>query len=243
MVSIIVPVYNRENVLEECINSVFAQTYQDFEVILIDDGSVDNTLNICNNLIEKDKRVKLITGEHGGVSNARNKGIDAAKGEYIFFLDSDDVIHPLLLEKLTSALESTGAGIGGSAVANIPQQYWALVVEKCKEDLAVGFIHKTFVESLDAMMKADSPLGCIGGVMMRTDLIAATRFSSDFYIGEDFYFIYENLIKDETRLQFIKELDYVIDGDFSNACEEIISRLDGLRSFAKEFTPKERGAK
>lgn len=195
MGSIIVPVYNRENVLEECINSVFAQSYQDFEVILVDDGSTDNTLEVCNRLMEKDKRIKLITEEHSGVSDARNKGLDAAEGEYIFFLDSDDVIHPQLLETLTPALDITGAGIVGCTVVNVPENYWYMVAEKRKEKITVGFTQKTFDESLDAMMSTVCPLGCIGGVMMRRDLIGTTRFSSDFFIGEDFYFIYENLIK------------------------------------------------
>ena len=88
--SIIIPVYNVERYLEECLLSVVGQTYKDFEIILVDDGSPDSCPEICDEWAKKDSRVKVIHKENGGLSDARNKGIDIACGDYILFLDSDD---------------------------------------------------------------------------------------------------------------------------------------------------------
>ncbi len=84
LVSVIIPVYNREKTLKQCVESVIAQTYKNFEIILIDDGSQDNSLKICKELQESDKRIKALSTEHIGVSEARNKGLDKAQGEYVF---------------------------------------------------------------------------------------------------------------------------------------------------------------
>ena len=101
LISIIVPVYNAEKYLEDCIRSVLKQTYTHFELILVEDGSTDNSREICRRASMDDIRILLIKQERNqGVSRARNAGIEAAKGKYLFFLDSDDTIHPQLLETL-----------------------------------------------------------------------------------------------------------------------------------------------
>ena len=99
-ISVIVPVYKVEEYLLECIDSILAQTYTDFELILVDDGSPDNCGVICEEYAEKDRRVTVIHQENQGLSGARNSGIDAAKGEYITFVDSDDIVHEQYLEIL-----------------------------------------------------------------------------------------------------------------------------------------------
>lgn len=88
--SIIVPVYKAEKYISECVDSVLAQTFENFELILADDGSPDRCPEICDEYAKKDSRIKVIHKENGGASSARNSGIDAACGEYIIFLDSDD---------------------------------------------------------------------------------------------------------------------------------------------------------
>ena len=88
--SIIVPVYKAEKYISECVDSVLAQTFEDFELILADDGSPDRCHEICDEYAKKDSRIKVIHKNNGGASSARNSGIDAACGEYIIFLDSDD---------------------------------------------------------------------------------------------------------------------------------------------------------
>ena len=104
-ISIIVPVYNVEPYLRECVDSVLAQTVQDYELILVNDGSPDNCGAICNEYAEKDSRIRVIHKKNGGLSDARNAGLEQACGKYVFFLDSDDLISPDLLEKTIPAME------------------------------------------------------------------------------------------------------------------------------------------
>ena len=104
-VSIVIPVYNVEEYLVECIESVLNQTYQNFDIILIDDGSKDSSGEICDQYAEKDKRIRVIHQENGGLSVARNKGLEVARGKYIYFLDSDDIIVSQTLKLLTEIAE------------------------------------------------------------------------------------------------------------------------------------------
>lgn len=100
MISVIVPVYKVEEYLDECIESIVNQTYQDLEIILVDDGSPDNCPQMCDAWEKKDKRIKVIHQKNGGVSAARNAALDIACGEYIYFVDSDDFIETTALEYL-----------------------------------------------------------------------------------------------------------------------------------------------
>lgn len=100
MISVIVPVYNAKNYLERCVNSILGQTFTDFELFLVDDGSTDGSDKICDRLEKKDCRIKVIHKQNGGASSARNAGIDAATGEYITFVDADDYISPYYLGTL-----------------------------------------------------------------------------------------------------------------------------------------------
>ncbi|WP_318505185.1 glycosyltransferase family 2 protein [Bacillus sp. T3] len=99
-ISIIVPVYNVEKYIHKCVDSILNQTFQDFELILVDDGSPDNCGFICDDFAQKDKRVKVVHKQNGGLSTARNAGMDIAEGEYIGFVDSDDWIEPDMYELL-----------------------------------------------------------------------------------------------------------------------------------------------
>lgn len=100
MISIIIPVYNAENFLRNCIESVVAQTFKDWEMVLVNDGSKDGSLAICEEYAEKDKRIRVINKQNGGPSSARNIGVREAQGEYVFFLDADDTITPDCIELL-----------------------------------------------------------------------------------------------------------------------------------------------
>ena len=91
-ISIIVPVYNSEKTLNRCVDSILSQTFQDWELLLIDDGSTDRSGKLCDEYALKDQRIKVFHKKNGGVSSARNIGLDHAKGEWITFIDSDDEI-------------------------------------------------------------------------------------------------------------------------------------------------------
>ena len=104
--SIIIPVYNAEKYLEKCLLSIQNQLLQNFEVIMVNDGSLDNSEIICRNFAKKDKRFRLLTIENSGPAHARNVGIAAARGEFIGFVDSDDFIEPEMYESLMQYAQS-----------------------------------------------------------------------------------------------------------------------------------------
>ena len=108
-ISIIVPVYKVEKYLNECIDSILAQTFTDFELILVDDGSPDNCPALCDAAAEKDSRVRVIHKQNGGVSTARNAGLAAAQGNWIGFVDPDDFVDKTYYEKMLRAAKQTGA--------------------------------------------------------------------------------------------------------------------------------------
>lgn len=104
-ISVIVPIYNVESYLSQCIDSVLCQTCRDFELILVDDGSPDRCPEICDEYAAKDQRIRVIHKKNGGLSDARNAGLDTARGKYVFFLDGDDTIEPELLQIAASHME------------------------------------------------------------------------------------------------------------------------------------------
>ncbi|MCM1066451.1 MAG: glycosyltransferase [Muribaculaceae bacterium] len=99
-ISVIVPIYNKATTLDRCFNSIIAQTFHDFEVILVNDGSTDESVTICKHYCVNDNRFKLIEKENGGVSSARQKGLDYSTGKYIIHIDPDDTVEPSFLETL-----------------------------------------------------------------------------------------------------------------------------------------------
>ena len=106
MISVILPIYQVENYIDECLNSIMVQTYGDIEIICVNDCTMDNSITIVKEYMKKDKRIRLINhSENRGLGGARNTGIDSANGEYILFVDSDDYIHKTLVEKLYHALK------------------------------------------------------------------------------------------------------------------------------------------
>ena len=110
-ISVIVPVYRVEPYLRRCVDSILSQTFTDFELILVDDGSPDNCGAICDEYALKDSRVRVIHKQNGGLSDARNAGIDMAKGEFLTFIDSDDLVAPEYLNRLYRSIKSSAAEI------------------------------------------------------------------------------------------------------------------------------------
>lgn len=123
MISVIVPVYNGGKWLREALESLKRQTYGDFKVIIVDDGSTDDSAAIAKNFCDKDARFRLLSQQNAGVSAARNHGIDEARGEWIAFMDADDIMPPDALEVMISHARRSGAGIiAGGYVREIPSK-------------------------------------------------------------------------------------------------------------------------
>ena len=114
LISVIVPIYNVENYLRMCLDSIQNQTYKNFECLLINDGSPDNSAEICREYVAKDSRFRYFEKENGGVSSARNLGIECSEGVYITFVDSDDWVEPDYLEVLYSIIVQEKADISVS---------------------------------------------------------------------------------------------------------------------------------
>lgn len=127
MISVVVPIYNVEKYLAKCIESIIAQTYNNLEIILVDDGSTDNCGKICDDYAKKDQRIKVIHKANGGLSDARNAGIEAAKGYYIGFVDSDDYINVNMYERLSNIIKTDDSKI---AVCN-----FSLVYEEMRKNI------------------------------------------------------------------------------------------------------------
>lgn len=104
LVSIIIPVYNSEKYIDRCINSIVNQTYKDIEIILIDDGSSDRSIDIINNYVNKDNRIKVYTQKNAGPSSARNYGLDVSTGDYVMFVDADDYIDKTMVEEMINRI-------------------------------------------------------------------------------------------------------------------------------------------
>lgn len=111
LVSVVVPVYNVKEYLVNCLDSIVSQTYKNIQIILVDDGSSDGSTCICKQYAKEDDRVELIYKENGGLSDARNFGIQRAKGEYITFIDSDDCVSRYYVENLLNLSQKTGCDI------------------------------------------------------------------------------------------------------------------------------------
>lgn len=198
-VSIIVPIYNSAPYLKECIQSVIKQTYMDFELLLIADGSTDGSEEICRKFARQDRRIRFLSQEHKGVSAARNMGMDNAEGEYLFFLDSDDAIHPYLLEKLLRLAEKTKAMIVAESLCSVPTKCFERKVTRmmnCDESfLGEKYKYLNSQEALYSLLSFGSQgqLYAIGGKMIREKAICAVRFDETLSYGEDTKFMYQLL--------------------------------------------------
>jgi len=119
LISIIIPVYNVKQYLKKCVDSVIAQTYKNIEIIIVDDGSTDGSSSLCNEIKNDDNRIKVYHKQNGGLSSARNFGIDKAKGEYIGFVDSDDYIDNDMYEVLLDLAEKNNAEMSMCALYDV----------------------------------------------------------------------------------------------------------------------------
>ncbi len=119
LISVVVPVYNVEEYLEKCVKSIINQTYRNLEVILVDDGATDHSGELCDKYAAMDARIRVVHKKNGGLSDARNAGIDVATGEYLAFVDSDDFIHPKMYETMVKIMEKEQAEMAICKIAHV----------------------------------------------------------------------------------------------------------------------------
>ena len=191
-VSIIVPVYKVEQYIRECLDSIKAQTFTDWECLLIDDGSPDNSGNICDEYAQADARFRVFHVENGGVSRARNIGLDNMTGEWMMFVDSDDAIYESTLEMCLELVYKNELDMLQFSFARI------------KGDLGKDDSVYTDILGLENYIKAHKCLVCVGGSLLRSSIIVSNRLRFDpiLKLAEDqlFMFMYMNYISRVQRI-------------------------------------------
>lgn len=180
LVSVIIPVYNMEESIKTCVSSVMSQTYTNIEIVLVNDGSTDNSENICSQIAKSHTNVTLINQENRGVSAARNSGIQTASGQYLTFLDADDTLLPNAIELLLDAVMQNNA------------------------DMAIGKIFKNekipigVFENNDFLIKAleDNPITYYScRILYRRSFVENIAFPEGYVSSEDSYFVFECALK------------------------------------------------
>lgn len=190
LISIIIPVYNAEKYLGRCLSSIERQTYKNFEVIIVNDGSKDSSRKIAEDFAEKDRRIKIINKENGGVSSARNTGLSAVNGEFVAYIDADDYIADDYFEKLYSEAEKTGADIvccgcewlvDGERIEDFNTSTSRRILEHKAEYWRDVFEEKEFYQRV------------VWGKIIKTELAKKYSFRTDMKYGEDTYYMLETL--------------------------------------------------
>ncbi len=143
LVSVIIPIYNVEKYVKRCIDSVLAQTYENLEIILVDDGSIDSSSSICNEYALKDSRILIIHKPNGGLSSARNAALDVFKGDYVTFVDGDDVVGERYVEALLELVEKYNV--------ELSQIMFRIVSEKESEILPKGNVYECLYTQKEAL--------------------------------------------------------------------------------------------
>lgn len=189
LISIIVPIYNVENYLRQCLDSIMSQTYQNFECLLINDGSPDNSADICREYVEKDSRFRYFEKENGGVASARNLGIERSKGQYITFIDSDDWVESDYLEVLYKSLIDEKADVAVSTYKqfNMDDNNYYVHSYQRGYDRKV-FTNEELIDSLPLLYGYDSTYNFVSCKLITRNLLEYIRFNLSTGYGEDMEF-------------------------------------------------------
>ena len=203
-ISIIVPVYKVKDYLCQCIDSILEQTFCDFELILVDDGSPDNSGMICDEYSRKDSRVRVIHKENGGVSSARNAGIEAAQGEYIAFVDADDWLAEDFLEKAVTACREKELDLymTGSIQFTAEDEQPSFVIGATYQ----GSTRDITGEQMCDLLEKSYGSSCWGKLIKR-DCIGKLRFDTSMSFGEDLKFVLA-LLDQPVRFMALPEAGY-----------------------------------
>lgn len=187
--TIIVPVYNAEEYLSRCLDSILDQDMTSYEVILVDDGSTDSSPLICDRYSATDPRFRTIHKSNGGVSSARNAGLNLAKGEYVMFVDSDDALAPGALQAMTLSLDGEDLVVGGfiEYIGNIPNRNVA-------PDASVSYSGGTLEDFFEANIRRNCEmLDAPWAKMYRRKALGTLRFNERLNYAEDKLFVFEFL--------------------------------------------------
>lgn len=202
-VSIIVPVYNVELYIEDCLNSLLNQTYSNYEIILINDGSTDNSIEICSKY--NDQKIKIFNQNNKGVSIARNVGISLATGQYIMFVDADDMVSEKYIENLIKSIEETNTDM---VVCGYTKEKAELVNKKNLQEIKGEIINANTM--LENMMENNLQEGYLWNKIFKKSIINdnSLEFKEGVNVWEDLYFVIEYLSKSDKIFAINEKLYY-----------------------------------
>ncbi|OUO46573.1 hypothetical protein B5F79_06525 [Olsenella sp. An285] len=213
LVSVIVPIYNVEKHLDRCLESILGQTYRNLEILLIDDGSTDGSLEIMNRYAERDPRVRVFHKENGGVSSARNLGLEMMSGEYCTFVDPDDYVAEVYVEWLYAALNKYEADLATCGFCSVgPDDTPTLPAEGAPNCSQIDM--RDF--SLFGEDGGHSFLGC-WAALYKSSLMDGLRFDVDLYYGEDTLLFVSYLTRSKVLVDIRDDL-YVYVQHAGSAC-------------------------
>ena len=199
-VSVIIPVYNAKKYLDQCIRSVLDQTFTDFEIILVDDGSTDGSGEICDRYGRQDSRVRVFHKQNGGVSSARNMGLDHAAGKWITFVDSDDY----LSDNAFQPLDMTGSDELVICSYSVISENSHIEASEANDCLLEG---KSLIQLYQAILHAKT-LRVVWGKFFSSEIVGEMRFDENIRYGEDYLFMLAYLKKVHS-CQVCRQLIYV----------------------------------
>lgn len=208
LISIIIPMYNVENQIERCIHSICEQTYQNLEIIIIDDGSTDSSGKKADELAAQDSRIRVIHKENGGVGSARNAGIKAARGDYFGFVDSDDYINIDMYQVLYENLKRHDANMSVCWSQNVTDSNFSDFCEKLdiknqkiriksKREIFYYYYNATAEANCENFNLNDNMLS-LCNKLFRREMFDDIRFPEDTFIGEDAY-VYFDILKNAEK--------------------------------------------
>jgi glycosyltransferase involved in cell wall biosynthesis len=204
LVSIIVPIFNVESYIKQCVESILAQTHIELELLLIDDGSSDKSKEICEEYQVLDSRVKIFTQKHQGVSVARNKGLEEATGKYIMFVDADDFVSPTIVQDLLAPLKENKRLImsaGRGKVVYTQEYEFPNEQEDADEQIAsIEMLKRQFLGAPYAQG------ACVK--IFRRDKISTLRFEEGISYSEDSYFTYKYCLHNEGDIYILQKRLY-----------------------------------
>ncbi|MGN1114630.1 MAG: glycosyltransferase family 2 protein [Oscillospiraceae bacterium] len=243
LVSVIVPVYRvEENLLRKSIESIIEQTHKEIEVLIVDDGSPDNCGKICDEYAYADTRVKVFHTENGGVSSARNFALARSKGNYIFFVDSDDYIENNTIEQLLKAIKENDTDCAMCAANHIDEDNMGSNEKYAHSDNKVILHQKEAVEALCYMEQPfeSYEFTAIWGCLYKREIIGSIRFNTKMKIGEDFEFKYRVFLninsvvclEDKLYNYLIRSKSAMRNGFDLNKVDSVIELQNLLRSDA-----------
>ena len=212
LISIVIPVYNAEKYLEQCLNSIQNQTYKNFEVILVNDGSIDHSESICMNFVKVDTRFKYFTKVNGGASSARNFGLDHVLGEFITFIDADDWVDENHLEVLMNNIKENNSDMAVSSIKkfdNVSNFEFRVYSKQEKYLLNYNKLNREeFLVILPKLIHASNSYKIAVSKLFKKELVTDVRFDESIIYGEDLDFFFK-LYNKVNSISYVDEVTYI----------------------------------